>query len=173
LIFAAGCLILLAGFLFAVKVSADEENGIALCMEYFLEQFLYEDVVKEELFTYILFHRLFFLLVMLLNGIGLLRFHTKCWMIGLFLFLLSYGWGILLLRYHLKAVLFLVEMSMPQWIFFVAGLFFSGKMRVAWEMESSRKVLEYCGLCIFFFSVGVLTEATINPLFMKFLIDLL
>lgn len=169
----AGCGICLAGIFFAMKASAEDENGVALCMEYFLEQFLYEDVVKEELFTYILVHRLFFLFLMLLNGIGMLRTHTKCWMTGCFLFLLSYGWGVLILRYHLKAVLFLIEMIMPQGIFYCLSFFMSGKMHSAWNVENRRKVWKYCLLCIGLFSVGVLTETTINPLFMKFLIDLL
>ena len=169
----AGAIILCGGIVFALRVSAEEENGVALCMEYFLEQFLYEDVVKEELFTYVLFHRLFILFLLLLNGIGLMRMHTKCWMAGLFLFLLSYGWGILILRYHLKAILFLLEMMIPQWFFYGACFFLSGKMHAAWESEHTAKTWKYCIFCVFFFGVGVLTETTINPLFMKFLIDLL
>lgn len=161
------------GLVLAMTISGDEKNGMALCMEYFLEQFLYEDVVKEELLSYVLFHRIFLLFLGALNGIGLLRTHTKAWLIGFLVFLVSYGWGILILRYHIKAVVLLFGMVTPQWYFYIISLLATEKMKKAFEMSECRKTLIYCGFFVGWFALGMLLEITINPVWMKFLIDLI
>ncbi|MBE5905281.1 MAG: hypothetical protein E7277_00615 [Lachnospiraceae bacterium] len=161
------------GVITGLCLNGSDENVLSLCMEYFLENFLYEDIIREELLRYVLLHRSVLFFLGAVNGTNLMRSSTRWGLLGLVLFFVGYGWGILILRYQIKAVVFLVGMLTPQWYFYGCSLFFSEKMRKTFQNEETSEMCRNTVLYAIFFGVGVMTEVIINPIWMKFLIELL
>ncbi|SFP95975.1 hypothetical protein SAMN02910358_00275 [Lachnospiraceae bacterium XBB1006] len=170
------CSCLLAGAIGIVSgiwLSRTEESALGVYMEFFLENFLYEDVMREELLRYVLLHRSVLFFLGATNGTNLMKNSTKVSLLAITLYFVGYGWGVLVLRYHAKAVVILIGMLTPQWYFYGCSLFFSERMRKTFREEKLAGMWRNTALFAAFFSIGVLSEVTINPIWMKFLVELL